>query len=245
LELEEFRDSREEDLDRLHSGVVGFSKVLVVRVRDLLGDTLVVVPRGRVEVLRGSFSPVAGFKQLFNSREPVLRNPESPEIEDPLVLGLIKPLGLGLSPVELCLERGLGLSEGSAGFEVLFLRGRVPYNESFVLPPGSAELGLLFFSIVETFSEDLEETGPFFNVPFFLAPIDLGGARPEEAGLPGAEPGLASLLTGAARRDVGFLRDNPLGFIAGLGGGIGSSSSSSTGSSSGDSLLVCWASSKN
>lgn len=122
MECAEFNDSRDEDLERLQRGVVGFSRVLLVRVRDLLGDTLVVEPRGSVDVLRGSFSPVVGFKQLFSSREPVLRNPE---IDVPLVLGFIKPVGLGLSPVEPWRERGLGLVKGSA-LEVLLLRGSVP-----------------------------------------------------------------------------------------------------------------------
>lgn len=209
--------------------VGGFSTVLVGVVRDLLGVILVVEPRGSVDVLRGSRSPVAGFKQLFNSREPVFCRPD---MAVPLVLGFIKPLGL--SPVELWQDLGLSVRS------VLFLRGKVPYGECFVLA-GSAELGLIF-SNVDTFSVDLEDTGPFFSVPFFLAPIDLGGARPDEVTAVFGAAGLASLLAGAASLDVGFLRVNPLGFITGLGAGISSSSSSSvssTGSLSGDSSLVC------
>lgn len=122
LECEEFNDSRDDERERLQRGVVGFSRVLLARVRDLLAETLVVEPRGSVDVFRGSLSPVAGFKQLLSSLEPVLR---SPEIDVPLVLGFINPLGLGLSPVELWRERGVGMSETSA-FEALFLRGRVP-----------------------------------------------------------------------------------------------------------------------
>lgn len=107
-----------------------------------------------------------------------------------------------------------------------------------VFPTGSSELGWLPFSIVDTFSDDLDDTGPFFNVPFFFnVPIERGGARPE-VGVLGAEPGFVSLLTGAASLDVGFFSPNPLGLTTGLAMMI-SSSASSTGSSSGDSLLVC------